>query len=178
VSPAATTSGIEKGDLMKTPARTAVIAVVMLAIGAGAFFGGVAYQRAKNQTAQGAAFAPGARPGAGGFANLTEEERAQLESMTDEERRQWFEQRMGSAASASGAPRGGGLLQGEVIEVDGDALTVKVENGSEAVYTEDSTVIAYVEGAGKLAAGSNVMILATPTADEEVVTASLVVVTR
>jgi hypothetical protein len=162
---------------MKTPAKTAVLAVVMLAIGAGAFLGGVAYQKAKSPAGQGAAFAPGGGPG-GGFANLTDEERAQLESMTDEERRQWFEQRMGSAASASGAPRRGGLLQGEVIEVDGDALTVKVENGSETVYTDDSTVIAYVEGAGKLAAGSNVMIMATPPADDGVATASLVVVTR
>lgn len=70
----------------------------------------------------------------------------------------------------------GGTLEGEIIEVAADTITLSLENGgSQTVYTDKDTLIAYTEGAGALAAGAEVVVIAEPTADG-VTDASLVVV--
>ena len=116
------------------------------------------------------------------MADLTEEEQAALEEMTEEERQAWLEENMGDRA-ALGGPTRGGNLEGEVIEVAEDSITISLESGSQTIYVDENTVIAYVEGAGDLAAGSTVMVIAEPvggpTSDastSDITTASLVVV--
>jgi len=66
-----------------------------------------------------------------------------------------------------GGPGGarGGTLEGEVLDMSSDSLTVSIENGSQTVYLDEDTVIALVEGAPELTAGSNVIIIAEPAAD-------------
>jgi hypothetical protein len=74
-----------------------------------------------------------------------------------------------------GGPMRGGTLEGEVVEVAEGTLTIKIESGSQTFYTDEDTVLAYVEGAGELTTGATVMVIATPSADG-VTSASLVVV--
>jgi predicted methyltransferase len=76
-----------------------------------------------------------------------------------------------------GGPARGGNLEGEVSEVAEDTITISVDSGSQTVYIDEDTVVAYVEGAGELVAGSSVRIQADPTTDG-VTTATLVVVLR
>lgn len=149
--------------------------VVVLLIGA-AFFGGTCF--AKSSTT---AIGPGGTRGAGGpMANMTDEERAKLDSMTDTERQAYFQEQMGSqAASGTVGPRGGGggLVTGDVIEVATDTITVKVGTNSQTIYIDDSTVIGYEEGAGTMAAGSSILVFSEPSADN-VVTAQAILVKK
>jgi hypothetical protein len=112
----------------------------------------------------------------GPMGQLTEEEQAELEGMTEAERQQWLEDKFGAAPGAgpAGMARGGDI-EGEVVEVAADSLTVKLESGSQTFYTDEKTVVAYTKGAGELAAGSTVMLFAGPSSDG-VATATLVVV--
>ncbi|MCL4078065.1 hypothetical protein MX659_00345 [Coriobacteriia bacterium Es71-Z0120] len=118
----------------------------------------------------------------GPMAQLTDEERAKLRTMTDEERQQFFEQKFGStmpALGTDGAFRGprGGTTEGTVIETDGGSITLKTTaGGSQTLYTDSTTVVAYQKGAQTLQAGSHVMVLAQPDSSGDVATAKLVVV--
>lgn len=158
-----------------------IVAVIVLA--AVAFGGGMLFGR-NNSTATlpgmpGAAIAGGPGAQGGPMANLTEEEQAELENMTQEERQAFFQEKMGGAAPGGGAggPARGGQLEGEVVDFAADSLTIKLESGSQNVYYDGDTVIAYQEGAGKLAAGSQVMVIAEPAADG-VTNASAIVVKK
>lgn len=162
---------------MKGPVKAIVLAFAVVVIVGGAFWGGLAYQKAKGG-ADGFVVNGDGQGQRGPMASLTEEEQAELESMTAEERQQWFQENMptgGPQASGQGGPMRGGTLEGEVLEIAEDTLTVKLDSGSQTFYTDTDTVTAYVEGAGTLAVGSNVMIIGQPSADG-VTTASLVVV--
>lgn len=162
---------------MKGPVRAIILVVAVLALAGVAFWGGTAYQSAKAPAGFAAAGdAQGLRGGP--MAELTEEEQAELESMTDAERQAFIQERFRAAGAAGGmgGPARGGNLEGEVIEVTDDTITMSVgDSGSQTLYTDDDTVIAYVEGAADLGAGSRVMVIAQPTTDG-VTTASLVVV--
>lgn len=82
----------------------------------------------------------------------------------------------GGPNGAGGMVRGGNL-EGEVLEVAEDTITVDLgDSGSQTFYITDDTVVAYVEGASPLATGSTVMVMAQPSAAEAVTNASLVVV--
>ena len=120
---------------------------------------------------------PGGRPGGGGpMMNLTDEERAQLQSMTDEERAEFMEEKFGEGGLPAGGPMRGGTLEGEVLEVADDTITLALESGgSQTVYTDAETLVAYADGAGDLAAGAQVLVIAEPAADG-VTNASVLVV--
>jgi len=127
----------------------------------------------------GAAVAGGPGGQGGPMANLTEAEQAELENMTEEERQAFFQEKMGSAAPGGGpgGPTRGGQLEGEVVDFAPDSLTIKLESGSQNVYYDGDTVIAYQEGAGKLASGSKVIVIAEPAADG-VTNASAIIVKK
>ena len=120
----------------------------------------------------------------GPMAQLTEEERAQLQGMSDEERQAFFREKMGDqapGAGASGRPGGGRgaiLVEGEVMSVAADSVTLKTsDGGSQTIYLDDTTAIGYAKGAEQsdLAEGDDVILMASPEADN-VITATAVVV--
>ncbi len=162
---------------MKGPARAALVALAVVVLVGAAFWGGTAYEAARSSNAAGAFTADGGRgfPAGGPIANLSAEEQAELQNMTAEERQQWFQENGGDRAAGMGGPLRGGNLEGEVIEVADDTITVSLDTGSQTFYLDDDTVVAYAVGAGALTAGSTVMVIAAPAADG-VTAASLVVV--
>lgn len=156
--------------------RLIVLIVAAVVLAAAGFAGGLFYQ--KGQTPAAGDFAArGTGPGGTGgpMANLTTEEQAQLESMTEEERQAFLQEKMGAAGA--GGPARGGNLEGEVVEVAADTITLKLDSGSQTVYTDADTVIAKQDGAGDLAAGATVLVFSQPSADG-VNTASVVVVLK
>lgn len=153
-----------------------LIVVIGIALLGAAFFGGTFF--AKSGT-------PGT-PGATGFAGgpmgqLSAAERAKIQNMTDAERQAYFREKLGSqAASGTVGARGprGGLIEGDVLEVVSDTVTIKLTGGdSQTVYTDANTVIGYAEGADKIAAGSPVLVFSQPSADN-VVTAQAILVKK
>ena len=155
-----------------------LIAVIGLALVGAAFFGGTLYAQS-TATAAG----PGADGRAGGpMASLSTEDRAAFQNMSDEERQafmaeQGIEAPTDGAAGAIGA-RGarGGLVEGEVIDVASDSMSIKLTSGgSQTVYIDSDTVTGYADGVGKLAAGSTVLVFSESTADN-VVTATAILV--
>ncbi len=142
-----------------------IVAVIVFA--AAAFGGGMLLGRSGAGAPSAAgpgAFAAGGPGGSGGpMADLTDEERAEIESMTEEERQAFFQEKMGGAAP--GGPARGGQLSGEVLEMTTDTITVKLQNGSQTFYYDADTTIAYEKGAADLAAGSKVLVIAEPAAD-------------
>ncbi len=157
---------------MKDPVKAIVLAIAVIVLVGGAFWGGTLYR--SSQAPAGFAGEGEAQGMRGGFmANLTEEEQAELESMTAEERQAWLQENMGDVGQ--GGPMRGGNLEGEVIEVADDTITISLDSGSQTLYLDEDTVVAYAEGAGDLTAGSLVMVQAEPAADG-VTTATLVVV--
>ena len=132
-----------------------------------------------------------AGPG-GAFAQLTEEERQQLQTMTEEERQAFFKEKgielpagmpsggpNGTAAgSMRGGPGGTQLLEGTVSAIDSEKVTLTLASGgSAAVYVDESTVRAAVSGANPdVAKGARVYVLAQQEA--EGVNAAKVVVVR
>ena len=167
---------------MSTSKKVGII-VAVIVFAAAAFGGGMLLGRNGSTAAlpgtPGATAAGGPGGQGGPMANLTDAEQAELENMTDEERQAFFQEKMGSAAPGGGAggPARGGQLQGEVVDFAADSLTIKLESGSQNIYYDGDTVIAYQEGAGKLAAGSRVLVIAEPTADG-VTNASAIVVKK
>lgn len=160
---------------MNRTAKIAALTATTLLLTGGAFWGGTVYQNAT--VPDGAAGMPPADATMGGrgpFAEMSTEQQAELEAMTAEERQSWFEENMGDRAGVGGPARGG-TLEGEVLEVADDAITLSLETGSQTIYTDEDTVVAYTEEAGELSAGAAVLVVSEPTADG-VTTASLVVV--
>lgn len=155
--------------------RNIIVGVVVVLLIGAAFFGGTYF--AKSTTTAG----PGGVRGAGGpMGNMTAEEKAKVDAMTDAERQAYFQEQMGSqAASGTVGPRGGGggLVTGDVIEVATDTITVKVGTNSQTIYIDDSTVIGYEEGASTIAAGSSILVFSEPSADN-VVTAQAILVKK
>lgn len=159
---------------MKGTAKTIVLLLAAVALGGAAFWGGTLYQ--KGQQPEPLALGDGQGMRGGPFANLSEEQQAEVEGMSDEERRAWMEENLGAPGSGQVGPVRGGALEGRILELADDTITVELEaGGSQTFYTDEDTVLAYAEGAGELAAGASVMVIATPSADA-VTTATLIVV--
>ncbi len=154
-----------------------IVAIVVLV--AGAFWGGTLYS---SSTASGPGdAAAGARGANAPMTDMTEEERASLQEMTEEERAAFLEEQgvdtsaMPGGGGAGGASRGG-LLEGEVIEVASDTITLALESGgSQTVYYDDTTVMGYAEGATDIAAGSQVLLFSESETDG-VTTAQAIIV--
>ncbi len=165
--------------------RNALIALGVVVLIAAAFWGGTFYANAGANDAVAGEFTPGEMPAGGQMpggpnADLTEEQIAEMEGMTQEERMTYMQEELGvelPAGGAAGAPGGmrGGQLKGTVIDATGETLTVEIENGSQTVYLDEDTVVAYAEGAAQLSTGSEIIVLAEPAADG-VTLASVVVV--
>ena len=116
--------------------------------------------------------------------NLSEADRAKLQNMTDEERRAFFEERMGAGApgadGANGGPgRGMGamMIDGEVVSAASDSLSIKTsDGGSRTVYIDAKTVTGFASGSKKsLAAGDKVIVFARPEADNVIAATAVVV---
>ncbi len=109
---------------------------------------------------------PGGAGGTGGpMAQLTAEERSQLQDMTADERRAFFEKKMGRSGR-----RPGGTIEGEILESSADAITVKLDDsGSRVVYVDTSTVVAAQAGAksSTLAVGAKVLVVLTMPATDQ-----------
>lgn len=153
--------------------KYAVAAVVAVLLVGGAFYGGTVYATAGGQP--GPAGAPavngamGVGPG-GPVADLTEEEQAELDGMTDEERRQFFQDKMAESGMPAGGEGmrgpGGGGIEGTVLEVVDGTVTIELAaGGSRTVYIDEDTIVAKADGASNVAEGSEVLVLATPEAD-------------
>lgn len=160
--------------------KKVVLVVAVLALVGAAFFGGTLF-------ASGSAGAPRAAVGGargamnGPLADMTEEERTAFQSMTEEERTAFLEEQ-GVDTSAmpsgpmAGGPARGGLLEGEVVEVASDTITVALtRGGSQTIYYDGDTVIAFAEGAGDLSAGVQVLLFAESETDG-VTTAQAIIV--
>jgi hypothetical protein len=165
--------------------KKALIAVGVIALIAIAFFGGTKYaslqplSAAGGQGAQGTfmAGAPGAdgqMPQGGPMANLSEAERAKLQDMTEEERQAFFKEKFGSAmpaggpGGAGGPGRGGAGIEGTVVSVSDDQVTVKIASGgSQNFYVTDKTVVATAKdsNADGLEKDADVLVFAQPSAD-------------
>lgn len=163
--------------------KNVIIAVAIVVLVGAAFWGGTVYANLGSDNSAPAGMQAGAGfPGGGPMANLTEEEQAQVEGMTDEERRAFFQEKMGDQAptDAGGARMGrpGGMVEGEAIDLTDDSITVKItdSDSSQTYYITSDTVIASEEGATALASGSKVMVSAQPSTDG--VTDATVVVVR
>jgi len=159
--------------------RNIIIGVVVVLLIGAAFFGGTYF--ARSSAISGVPGAPSGLRGAGGpMGNMTAEQLAEIEGMTEEERMAYFQENMPSGdASGPAGPRGagGGLVEGDVIEIATDTLTLKVGTNSQTVYIDGDTVIAYEDSAAKIAAGSKVLVFSLPTADN-VNTAQAIVVKK
>lgn len=161
-----------------------VIIGVIVLIGA-AFWGGTVYAGSGDAAALPVAAdgtrnagGPGSGFGGGPMANLSEEERLAFQNMTDEERQAFMEEQGVDLGAAPGGMRGsgGGLLEGEIIDIDTETLTLSLASGgSQTIYTDDSTIISYAQGAADIAAGSEVLIFAIAEADS-IQTAQAIVV--
>ncbi len=160
--------------------KYALITLGVVVLLAAAFWGGTLF-------AGGQAAGPGG-PG-GGFAELSASERQELQSMSDEERQAFFEDKgidmpaggpggMPGADGATAGRRGGpGTLEGTVAAISGEEVTVALTGGgSTVVYVDADTVKAVAEGStGTLSEGAEVLVFAEPEADG-VMTARAIVV--
>jgi len=154
---------------MKGPIKKVLLIVAIVALLGGAFYGGVLYAGQSSPAGRGD-FAGGQAPDGstgGPMSSMTDEEQAAFDAMTDEEKQAYLEEQgMAGGGDRTGGPTRGGALEGEVVEVADDTITVALtDGGSQTVYTDDDTVIGYAEGAGELAAGSEVWIYSESETD-------------
>ena len=125
---------------MKKLLPISIVIVSIIAIGVGAFYGGMKYDQGKSQTA---------------FRNLG--------NLTPEERQQRLQQ-MGANAGAgfrSGNSANSGISTGEIISIDDKSVTVKLrDGGSKIVFFSDSTKITKsAEGSlGDLEVGKTIVV--------------------
>jgi hypothetical protein len=158
------------------------VALVVVAFLAGAFLG-PKIPFVANLTGTSSAQAGRAGLAGGPMAQLSDAERAEIQNMTEEERQSYFQEQMGANAPTgtrgTGAPGGGGMsIEGEVLDAAADSMTVQTTNGgSQRFYLNDSTVIAFAQGAeaAAIAKGDSVIVTAQPAADN-VQTATAVIV--
>ena len=157
-----------------------IVAIVVLV--AGAFWGGTLYSSSTSpNTATGPGAGIGARGANGPMADLTEEERASMANMTEEERTAFLEEKGVDTSTLpgggmTGGPARGGLLEGEVVELASDTITIALtQGGSQTIYYDDRTVMAYAEGATDIATGSHVLLFSEPETDG-VTTAQAIIV--
>lgn len=107
-----------------------IVAVSLIVVGGGCFYGGMKYDQHKNSASASLANFSGR----GNFGNMTDEQRQQMA------------QRFGAdGAAASGGQRvraTGGGIAGEIISKDEQSITIKLpDGGSKIIFYSDSTKI-------------------------------------
>lgn len=133
-----------------------LFAVIVLAVGAGSFYGGMKYGQSQPVAA-------GTRGDFADFRNLSPEERQQ--------RTVQMGMRPGSNGGFNGSRGGQGFVNGEIIAADDQSITVKLrDGGSKIVFISSSTEISkFVAGeAGDLAVGENVTVMGQTNTDGSV----------
>ena len=132
-----------------------IATVVAVAVGGGAFYGGMKYAQSQG--------------GRGNFANLTPEQRQQLMANA------------GGAGFRTGTGQGrggmnGGFTSGEIISKDGTSVTVKMpDGGSKIIFYSDSTEVGkFVNGmSADLEIGKNITINGTANQDGSITAQSI-----
>lgn len=133
------------------------VIIIVLIVGAGAFYGGMQYDKSKNSASNLSAAA---------FANLSPQERqARLQQMSAN----------GQGAQGTGQrsnrASGGGFVSGQIIAKDDKSITLKLPDGSsKIVFFSDSTSVMKSESgaAADLANGQQVTINGTTNQDGSV----------
>lgn len=158
------------------------IVIAVVALFAGAFLGPRVPFVASMTGADSVQAGPGGTFGPMG--QMTDEERQQLQSMSGEERRAFMQEKFGGSAPAGG-PKGGAprgervvLVEGQILDVAADSITVKTTaGGSQVIYLDDATAVGFPPGSAQpeLRQGDAVVITASPEADN-VTTAKAIVV--
>jgi hypothetical protein len=163
---------------MKPGVIIAIAAVLVI----GAFVGG--WYIGSSQVEDATAATPAQGP-----EGLSEEDRAAMQEMSPEERQEFMAERgielpaggMGRPDGAEGATgMRGGQIEGEVIEMGDDTLTLALtDGGSQTVYIDGDTVIAYEESVvgTEIAESTPILLLGQPEADG-VMTATMLIVTQ
>lgn len=127
-----------------------ITVILVIIVGAGAFYGGMKYNQSKNQTTN---------LSASGFANLTPEQRqARLQQMGAS----------GLGATARGNRAGGGFTAGEIIAKDDKSITVKLQDGGSKIvfFSVATPVTKSVNGsASDLSTGEQVVVTGTANQD-------------
>ncbi len=127
--------------------------VIILIVGAGAFFAGVKYGQSKSF-------------GGRNFGNLSAEQREALMQRAN----------VGGAGFRGGAERGGGFTVGEIISKDEQNLTVKLPDGSsKIVFFSSSTEISkFTEGnSDDLKTGETIMVSGTTNSDGSITASNI-----
>lgn len=148
-----------------------VLVVIVVVLVVAAFAGGALVgPRLLPGALGGRVIAAGPGGAVGPFGQLSDAERTQLQNMSDTERQQYMQDKFGSQAP-NGRGRGLGgaaLIEGEILDVATDSISVKTSNGgSQTIYTDSDTVIGYVKGseAADLAKGMTVVVATEREAD-------------
>jgi hypothetical protein len=132
--------------------------VVVIAVGAGAFFGGMAYGQSKPPSAQEAMKV---------VQNLTPQQQAQLFTSGTGSRGTG----PGGTGGFAGRAAGGGLVAGDIIAKDATSITVKMSDGSTKIvlYSGSTTVnVAQAGTANDLVTGKTVTVTGTTNSDGSV----------
>ena len=177
--------------------KTIIMVLVAAVLVAAGFAGGYVVANKAADASSATANATGRQGPGGAFMQLTEEERQQLQNMTADERQQFFKDKgidvpEGFDASrvpsgtADGAPGGAGGMrfrgssgvEGSVVSVTEDRITVKLNDGGSAtLYVDGNTIVAAVSGATpKLVQGASVY--AVVEQEAEGVTAAKAVIVK
>ena len=123
--------------------KNLIIALIVLLIGAGSFYGGIKYSESKG---------PSNSIARGNFQNLSAEERQKMLENAGANAGAGFRQR---------GQTGAGFLNGEVIAKDAQSLTVKMQDGSSKIifYSNSTKISKSVDGLiGDVNIGARVMV--------------------
>lgn len=129
----------------------AIVAVLLIVVGAGAFYGGMQYQKSQS---------PSFVRGAGNFQRGAAGQGAQA----------------GAAGNARFQGGAGGGASGSILSMDDKGITLKLrDGGSKIVYFSASTTVGKIDTGSKddLKAGDNVTVMGTSNPDGSI-TASMV----
>lgn len=129
----------------------AIVALVVIAVAGGAFYGGTAYSKGKT-------------PPAGNFPGG--------QNVTAEQRRQLMQNGGGfGGGGMRGANAAGGFASGEIIRIDDKSITVKLQDGgSKIIFLSESTTVSKTTAGhkGDLVVGEQVMVNGTANSDGSV----------
>lgn len=118
------------------------IIIALIAVGGGAFYGGMKYAESKSS----------AGSHASGFRNL--------QNLSPEERQKQIDQ-MGGGRTGANRQMGGGIANGEIISKDGQSITVKLQDGGSKIvfYSASAEISKFAAGSpSDLEVGKTVMI--------------------
>lgn len=178
---------MQEGTNMK---KVVIVVAVIAAMGVG-FLGGMYVKGATSEDVvplaggmPGDSGGPGGIQGGVPFGDMTEQERTEFEAMSPEERQAFMQERFGDempGRGGQGGPGGpggrGGLIDGEIVEVADDSLTIALaDGGSNVVGIDGETLVASVQGGDPaLVAGASVLVFSEMEA-QGVVSARAIIV--